>query len=175
MSHSHLQSFGQTGKEGHAHLHLIKDFCFLLLFLCQFLMKEIVAYHPGDKNYQSRDVQQFCPDGKIPRWQHRDVLRIDFSTYLSFTIYDTNREMIVAIRQTIVDNINISRLQIIPVMITALQLVCIDSRRMISKRKVCKLQAKTVLIALEHQFLTTLIPWFAIHDNARQNQPVEFI
>ena len=60
-------------------------------------------------------------------------------------------------------------------MITALQLVCIDSRRMISKRKVCKLQAKTVLIALEHQFLTTLIPWFAIHDNARQNQPVEFL
>ena len=66
-----------------------------------------------------------------------------------------NGEMIIAIRQTIIRDVEIALIQIVPLVIAAFQAISIDGCRMIGKRKVGELKGKAIFITFQYQSLQT--------------------
>ena len=126
MSYGSLQIFRQTVEEIHTHLYLFQHLSLLLLSISQFLTQEIPAYQPCHKHDERCNIEEFAPPGEIPRRQDGDVERINLGGYLTFTIHGMNRKMIIAIRQTVIGDINIAGVQIMPVVIAAFEFVSIN-------------------------------------------------
>ena len=61
--------------------------------------------------------------------------------------------MIIAIRQSIVSDVKIALVQIVPLVVATLQTVGIDGGRMISKRQIRQLEREVVLIMLQNKRL----------------------
>ena len=126
MSYGSLQIFRQTVEEVHTHLYLLQHLSLLLLGISQFLAQEIPAYQPCHKHDECRDIEELAPEGEIPRRQDGDVERINLGSYLAFTIHGMNRKMIIAIRQTIISDIDVAGVQIMPIVIAAFEFVSIN-------------------------------------------------
>ena len=95
-------------------------------------------------------------------------------------------EMIIAIRQSIVSDVKIALVQIVPLMVATLQAVGIDGGRMIGKRQIRQLEREVVLIMLQNKRLQShrrntrcslyvlieqgILGLSAIHHDTRQEQ-----
>ena len=126
MSYGSLQIFSQTVEEVYTHLYLLQHLSLLLLGISQFLAQKIPAYQPCHKHDECRDIEELAPQGEIPRRKHGDIERINLVTDIALAIQHMNGEMIIAIRQTIVGDIDIAGVQIMPVVVAAFEFVSIN-------------------------------------------------
>ena len=148
-----LQVIGKAGIELHTRLHLIQDFLLLLFRLLQLLSYEMNMDAPGYTNNQEGQIEQLAPDGEIPWWKNGDFELINFISDISLAIHHMHGEMIIAIRQSIVSDVKIALVQIMPLVVATLQTVGIDGGRMIGKRQIRQLEREVVLIMLQYQRL----------------------
>ena len=186
VSGSIFQVIGKAGIELHTRLHLLQNFLLLLFRLLQLLSYEMGIDDPGYTHNQEGKIEQLAPDGEIPWWKNGDFELINFIADISLTIHHMYGEMIIAIRQSIVSDVKIALVQIMPLVVATLQTVGIDGGRMIGKRQIRQLEREVVLIMLQNKRLQShgrdtrcslnvlieqgILGLSAIHHDTRQEQ-----
>ena len=133
-------------------LQLLGKFGIELGFL-QLLLHKVRIDNPWDEDNQQREIEHLAPNGEIPRRKHWDIERINLVSDIALAIQHMNGEMIITIRQTIIRDVEIALIQIVPLVVTAFQTISINGCRMIGKRKVGELKGKAIFITLQYQSL----------------------